>query len=214
MLCPSPSESVLTMPRTLRTAKRMPDPEQTPRLSEIARCLQCRAGLNGHDVCPGCGRSYPESGGILHAMAPLTGRNRIAQAFYDGPGWSKFRRWERLFLRVQGGESRARRQILRHLDAPPFSRVLEVGHRRWREPRALAQGLDGVRGRHRPETAGRMPRSRPSDGRPTGQGRGRGPAVRRRDLRRLLDPGRLQLLPRPRGRSPRDANESPALAAP
>jgi SAM-dependent methyltransferase len=60
-------------------------------------------------------------------MGTLEGRNRLAGSFYEGPGWAKFRRWERLFLRVQGGEARARRQILRHLAAPPFSRVLEVG---------------------------------------------------------------------------------------
>jgi SAM-dependent methyltransferase len=32
-----------------------------------------------------------------------------------------------MFLKIQGGEARARRQILRHLTAPPFARVLEVG---------------------------------------------------------------------------------------
>ncbi len=115
------------MPRTLPTARRTPDPERGFRLSDFARCLQCGAGLDGREACPGCARSYPETGGILRAMGPLEGRNRIAGAFYDGPGWARFRRWERLFLRVQGGEARARRQILRHLAAPPFSRVLEVG---------------------------------------------------------------------------------------
>jgi len=68
-----------------------------------------------------------ESLGIVAINSALKGRNRIAEAFYNGPGWAKFRRWERLFLKVQGGEARARRQILRHLTAPPFARVLEVG---------------------------------------------------------------------------------------
>ena len=57
----------------------------------------------------------------------LKGRNRVAEAFYDGPGWARFRVWERLFLKVQGGEARARRQILRHIAAPLTARVLEVG---------------------------------------------------------------------------------------
>jgi SAM-dependent methyltransferase len=115
------------MPRTLRTPKRVPEPEQMPRLLELARCLDCNARLDGHESCPRCGRTYPEVDGIFSAMGALQGRNRIAEAFYDGAGWLKFRRWERLFLKVQGGESRARRQILRHLMAPPFARVLEVG---------------------------------------------------------------------------------------
>jgi SAM-dependent methyltransferase len=115
------------MPRTLRTPKRVPEPERRPRLLELARCLDCNARLEGHESCPRCARTYPEVEGILSAIGVLEGRNRIAEAFYDGPGWVKFRRWERLFLKVQGGERRARRQILRHLMAPPFARVLEVG---------------------------------------------------------------------------------------
>ena len=111
----------------MRTARRKPDPEPTARLSEIAQCLGCGSPLGGLAACPGCGRAYPESDGILVAIGPLTGRNRIAGAFYDGPGWVKFRPWERMFLKIQGGEARARRQILRHLSAPPFARVLEVG---------------------------------------------------------------------------------------
>jgi SAM-dependent methyltransferase len=65
--------------------------------------------------------------GVLDAIGPLTGRNRIAAAFYDGPGWRRFRLWERLFLTLQGGQARARRQILRHLPDLPGLRVLEVG---------------------------------------------------------------------------------------
>jgi SAM-dependent methyltransferase len=69
--------------------------------SEIARGTECGSGLRG--------------------------RNRISEAFYNGPGWVRFRPWERLFLKVQGGEARARRQVLRHLDPPRFAKVLEVG---------------------------------------------------------------------------------------
>ncbi len=115
------------MPRTAPTSTRATDPAESPRIAELARCLDCGAGLAGRASCPGCGRSYPESDGILGAIGPLAGRNRIAARFYDGPGWARFRPWERLFLRVQGGKGRARRQILRHLHAPPLARVLEVG---------------------------------------------------------------------------------------
>jgi SAM-dependent methyltransferase len=115
------------MPSALPTSKHPPDPVQTPGVADLLRCLDCSVGLEGRKACPGCGRPYPESGGIVSAIGPLTGRNRVACAFYDGPGWSRFRPWERLFLGVQGGEARARRQILRYLTTGSFARVLEVG---------------------------------------------------------------------------------------
>jgi SAM-dependent methyltransferase len=70
---------------------------------------------------------YPEREGIRDAIGPLIGRNRIAAAFYDGPGWVRMRPWERLFLTFQGGQTRARRAILRHLPRHASARVLEVG---------------------------------------------------------------------------------------
>ncbi len=64
--------------------------------------------------------------GIHDAIGPLEGTNRIAAAFYDGPGWARFRSWERLFLTLVGG-ARARLEILRHLPQRGGARVLEVG---------------------------------------------------------------------------------------
>jgi SAM-dependent methyltransferase len=93
----------------------------------LARCLDCAVALDAEGRCAGCGRRYAEAGGILEAIGPLTGRNRIAAAFYDGPGWARFRPWERLFLRFQGGQGRARRKILDHLPRTATARVLEVG---------------------------------------------------------------------------------------
>ncbi|HEV3168617.1 MAG TPA: class I SAM-dependent methyltransferase [Isosphaeraceae bacterium] len=95
--------------------------------AQLARCLDCGCGLAGREACPSCGRSYPETDGILAAIGPLTGTNRIAAAFYDGPSWPRFRPWERLFLFFQGGQRGARRQILRHLPKLREARVLEVG---------------------------------------------------------------------------------------
>jgi SAM-dependent methyltransferase len=79
---------------------------------------------------------FPERGGIVEAIGTLTGRNRIAAAFYNGRGWRRFRPWERGFLALQGGQRRARLPILQHL-TPVISngairvagaaRVLEVG---------------------------------------------------------------------------------------
>ena len=71
--------------------------------------------------------TLPERDGIVDAIGTLSGRNRIAAAFYDGPGWRRFRPWETLFLALQGGQKRARRQILRHLPESNSARVLEVG---------------------------------------------------------------------------------------
>lgn len=56
----------------------------------------------------------PARDGIIDAIGPLSGRNRIVADFYDGPGWRRFRRWEQGFLVLQGGVRRARMQILRH----------------------------------------------------------------------------------------------------
>lgn len=92
------------------------------------RCIDCGAGIDG-GFCVVCERPYPVRGGIVEAIHPLTGRNAIAARFYDGEGWRRFRPWERLFLRLQGGTRRARLQILRHVLTleQPAARVLEVG---------------------------------------------------------------------------------------
>ncbi len=70
---------------------------------------------------------FPARGGIVEAIGALSGRNRVAAAFYDGPGWRRFRPWEHAFLALQGGQRRARLPILKHLFGSPEARVLEVG---------------------------------------------------------------------------------------
>ena len=72
-------------------------------LTETAKPTAQRAGmlhrlrppLRGHDRCPGCERAYETRDGITQAIGPLRGRNRIVADFYDGPGWVRFRKWER-----------------------------------------------------------------------------------------------------------------------
>jgi SAM-dependent methyltransferase len=106
-------------------------PAAPPTIRDLARCRRCGARLLGASACPGCGLVHPFGGGILEAMGPLSGRNRIVAAFYDGPGWRRFRPWEQGFLILQGGARRARTEILRHVLAPLAGRsaasVLEVG---------------------------------------------------------------------------------------
>jgi len=104
-------------------------PAAAPSIEDLARCLTCGLPLEGEPRCPHCGRACAARDGILDAIGPLSGRNRIAQAFYDGPGWSKFRRWEHGFLMLQGGVRKARMEVLRHLlgrEGTPV-RGLEVG---------------------------------------------------------------------------------------
>ncbi|HZW31721.1 MAG TPA: class I SAM-dependent methyltransferase [Isosphaeraceae bacterium] len=104
-------------------------PQPASSIRDLARCLACGASLRGESSCPRCGRAYPCSDGILEAIGPLSGRNRIVAAFYDGPGWKRFRPWEQGFLILQGGARKARMEILRHLLIPGRdpARGLEVG---------------------------------------------------------------------------------------
>jgi ubiquinone/menaquinone biosynthesis C-methylase UbiE len=81
----------------------------------LARCLDCDAMLAEAPACPQCGRTYAFRDGVLEAIGPLSGRNRIVAEFYDGPGWKKFEPWERMFLWLQGGARKARMEILRHV---------------------------------------------------------------------------------------------------
>jgi SAM-dependent methyltransferase len=100
-----------------------------PKISELACCIECGTSLQGLDQCPSCGRIYPTRNGVTEAIGSLNGRNRTVAAFYDGPGWVRFRKWECLFLAIQGGGRRARMSILRHLSTVDCfqPRVLEVG---------------------------------------------------------------------------------------
>jgi SAM-dependent methyltransferase len=63
----------------------------------------------------------------LIAHGQLSGKNRIAAAFYNSEQWLKFRPWERLFLKTLGGLRGARMQILRHLRHLCEGSLLEVG---------------------------------------------------------------------------------------
>ena len=150
--------------------------------------------------CSGCGREYVVRDGILEAIGPLSGRNRIVATFYDGPGWVKFRPWEQGFLMLQGGVRRARMEILRHLLRPgqPVSLGLEVGIGSGENLRVPAARLDRLRSRHRPHPARALSQSSSRNVRAPRLGRGRRLAVRRCHLRRLLVGRRFQLLQRPR----------------
>ncbi|ODT96674.1 MAG: methylase [Planctomycetes bacterium SCN 63-9] len=98
-------------------------------IKELATCLSCGGVLAADSSCGPCGRAYPVRDDILDAIGELKGRNQVVATFYDGSGWPRFRKWERLFLTCQGGARRARMSILRHVLSidRPDARVLEVG---------------------------------------------------------------------------------------
>jgi SAM-dependent methyltransferase len=103
-------------------------PEAPRPAASLARCLGCAVALEASLRCARCGREYPEVDGILHAIGPLTGTNKIAAAFFDSPNWTRFKFWERVFLVIHGpGQARARWKVLRHLPEFSHARVLEVG---------------------------------------------------------------------------------------
>jgi SAM-dependent methyltransferase len=87
----------------------------SPSIRDLMRCLSCSRALGGEVRCVECDRAYPCHDGIIEAIGPLSGRNKINADFYDGPGWVRFRPWEQAFLLVQGGVRRARMEILRHV---------------------------------------------------------------------------------------------------
>ncbi|HEY7329997.1 MAG TPA: class I SAM-dependent methyltransferase [Gemmataceae bacterium] len=97
----------------------------------MLRCVDCHVPLPAADengtACNVCSRVYPLRDGLLIAQGELTGKNRIAAAFYNSEQWQRFRPWEQLFLKTLGGLPGARMQILRHLRHLHDGRLLEVG---------------------------------------------------------------------------------------
>lgn len=105
--------------------------ESTTSITPPLMCVDCRAALpivGAYGTsCDICGRNYPLDDGLLIVQGPLSGKNRIAAAFYNSDRWQTFRPWEQLFLKTLGGLPGARRQILRHLRHLQRGNLLEVG---------------------------------------------------------------------------------------
>lgn len=96
---------------------------------EIFRCPSCEGELSSFDgglSCLGCGTPYPVLDDILIVKALSDENNRVAQDFYDGPLWPKFRFWERFTWFCNGGEKRARNQVLKHLPQGSRLKLLDV----------------------------------------------------------------------------------------
>jgi ubiquinone/menaquinone biosynthesis C-methylase UbiE len=98
---------------------------------QIACCPKCRGGLQADQQhaalrCACCGARYPIEDDILIAQDRTTENNQVAQSFYDGPLWPKFRFWEKVTWFCNGGERRARNHVLRHLPGTPRLNLLDV----------------------------------------------------------------------------------------
>jgi ubiquinone/menaquinone biosynthesis C-methylase UbiE len=96
---------------------------------DALRCVGCGGGLAlGADAltCAACRRSYPVRDDVLVVREQVTDNNRVAQDFYNGPLWPKFRFWEWFFFVTNGGERRSRQKILRHLPTAPGLKLLDV----------------------------------------------------------------------------------------
>lgn len=76
--------------------------------------------------CLACHRAFPIRDGLLDMLEQLEGNNKVAADFYNGPLWPRFRFWEWLTFLCNGGERRARRQILKFLPDLSGTRLLEV----------------------------------------------------------------------------------------
>jgi len=93
------------------------------------QCPACSGGLTGGTEslsCAGCGAAYPIRDGILVIMDRIDDNNQVAQEFYDSPLWPKFRFWEKFTWICNGGERRARNQVLQHLPRRPGLKLLDV----------------------------------------------------------------------------------------
>jgi len=93
------------------------------------RCNDCGGSLIGAAdslTCGGCGKSYPIRDGILVIKDRIDANNQVAQEFYDSPLWPKFRFWEKFTWVCNGGEKRARNQVLKHLPKKQGLKLLDI----------------------------------------------------------------------------------------
>jgi SAM-dependent methyltransferase len=77
-------------------------------------------------ACPGCSAHLPIENDILIVKEETTANNQVAQRFYDSPLWPRFRFWEKFTWFCNGGERRARDQVLRHLPEAAELDLLDV----------------------------------------------------------------------------------------
>jgi ubiquinone/menaquinone biosynthesis C-methylase UbiE len=96
---------------------------------ELLHCPRCGGGLVSTDSrlsCAGCETAFPIRDGILIVKEQADDNNRVAQEFYDSALWPRFRFWEKFTWFCNGGERRARNQVLKHLPRHERLNLLDV----------------------------------------------------------------------------------------
>jgi len=95
----------------------------------MLKCAQDKSAMAGDNPaieCPSCGTSYRIEDNILILKDQTSANNLVAREFYDSPLWPKFRFWEKFTWFCNGGERRARNQVLKHLPQRPALDLLDV----------------------------------------------------------------------------------------
>jgi ubiquinone/menaquinone biosynthesis C-methylase UbiE len=103
--------------------------------SEDVEPLQCPSCASGVSVststeseisCSNCETIYPIRNGVLVVKDQTAANNLVAQEFYDSPLWPRFRFWEKFTWFCNGGERRARNQVLKHLPQGQRLKLLDI----------------------------------------------------------------------------------------
>jgi ubiquinone/menaquinone biosynthesis C-methylase UbiE len=76
--------------------------------------------------CSNCETIYPIRNGVLVVKEQTAANNLVAQEFYDSPLWPRFRFWEKFTWFCNGGERRARNQVLKHLPQGQRLKLLDI----------------------------------------------------------------------------------------
>jgi ubiquinone/menaquinone biosynthesis C-methylase UbiE len=92
----------------------------------LAEVQSAPAGDRSTVECPGCGATYRVDDNILILKDETSANNLVAREFYDSPLWPKFRFWEKFTWFCNGGERRARNQVLKHLPQQGSLDLLDV----------------------------------------------------------------------------------------
>ena len=95
----------------------------------LVRCNVCKGALRDEEtalVCESCATVFPIRDEILIAKEEPSSDNKIAQDFYNGALWPKFRVWESIFWFFHGGERKSRNEILKHLPTDSRMTLLDI----------------------------------------------------------------------------------------
>ena len=114
----------------MTTTDRSPRTDWNTALSHL-QCPQCSSvhlekNSDNAIECAGCHHALPIRDEILMTMDDLSGNNKIAANFYDGPLWKKYRFWKRFTPFNERGVHRWRTEVLQHLPDLAGTNLLDI----------------------------------------------------------------------------------------